>query len=436
MVDLFISYSSQDNARIQPFVTALEEQGWSVFWDRQIPTGKTWRSYIGQALSDARCVLVVWSTHSVESRWVSEEADEGLKRGVLVPIFLDAVEPPIGFRSIQAADLSDWKLNRPSPRFDKLVQDINLILTATTSSSTVNEVSESHHNQNMAYVPPKRKGKPDILRRPLVLVLIAVMIAVGSYFGYQQWKHDPVITGEEKEQFSETSDADMPVKQPENSTEKIPEKTVDKKNVQPIEKKKCSISGLVFDSETNQPLSALWVALYRDMHKSKERPLRLKANVATTGPDGKFTIDCSWVDDSHFPLLIALRHRDWVGTRITSARIDDHTGAININIPIAMSGVDLKPLLDIVVSFSSKQKNTDWFLIGTIENRSEQTYPCIRARFKMSTSFQDKQKGVPDTNLGFLDVDVQNLKPGEKRAYEKKMPKRVGIGLHSKLKCK
>jgi hypothetical protein len=52
-------------------------------------------------------VVVAWSRDSIDSAWVSEEADEGKKRGILVPCLLDAVESPIGFRSIQAADLSE-----------------------------------------------------------------------------------------------------------------------------------------------------------------------------------------------------------------------------------------------------------------------------------------------------------------------------------------
>ncbi|MBL4662397.1 MAG: toll/interleukin-1 receptor domain-containing protein [Flavobacteriaceae bacterium] len=437
MVDLFISYSSQDRARIQPLVSALEQQGWSVFWDRHIPAGKTWRSYVGQALTDARCVLVVWSSHSIESRWVSEEADEGPKRGILVPVLLEAVEAPIGFRSIQAADLSDWKLNGASARFQKLVEDIKIILISVPSSSTVSQDSESQHNRSMPFLPPK--GKANVLKHPLVMSLIIIMIAVGSYLGYQQWKPDPAITGEEKQQQSETSDIDTLVKQIENPTEKMPEKvlekTAEKKIVQPIEKKECSISGLVFDSDTNQPLSAIWVDLYRDMRSSKQRPLRLKVNVATTGPNGKFTIDCSWVEESQFPLIIALRHKNWVATRITGARIEDNSGANSINIPISISSIGMKPLPDIGVSYSSKQINSDWFLIGVIENKSERTYPCIGARFRLSTSFQDKQKGEPDEDLGFFDVEVQNLEPSEKRAYKRKLPKQAGIGFYSKSEC-
>ena len=124
MADIFISYAREDETRIRDLVRALEGQGWSIFWDRRIPAGKSWQSYIGQALSDAKCVIVAWSHHSVTSDWVIEEANVAKKRGVIVPVRLDAVDPPFGFTSIQAADLTDWKPGDSSSHFDQLIQDM------------------------------------------------------------------------------------------------------------------------------------------------------------------------------------------------------------------------------------------------------------------------------------------------------------------------
>ena len=124
MADIFMSYAREDQARIRDLVSALEGQGWSVFWDRRIPAGKTWQSYIGQALGDAKCMIVAWSRDSIISDWVIEEANEAKKRGLLMPVLLDPVEPPLGFRGIQAADLTGWKPGSSSTQFDQLAQDI------------------------------------------------------------------------------------------------------------------------------------------------------------------------------------------------------------------------------------------------------------------------------------------------------------------------
>ena len=128
MTDIFISYASGDRSKIAPIVKALEGHGWSVFWDRTIPTGKTWRQVIGDALESARAVVVAWSKTSVNSRWVQEEADMGLERNILIPILIDRVNLPLGFRSIQAADLISWSPTQSFPEFDKLISDLSAIL--------------------------------------------------------------------------------------------------------------------------------------------------------------------------------------------------------------------------------------------------------------------------------------------------------------------
>ncbi len=119
--DIFISYARKDLKRVEPIVKELQKQGWSVFWDLEIPPGETWRSYIKKRLDESRCVLVVWSHISITSKWVIAEADEADKRGILVPVLLDAVEPPFGFSDIHAADLSEWNNDRSHLKFRQCV---------------------------------------------------------------------------------------------------------------------------------------------------------------------------------------------------------------------------------------------------------------------------------------------------------------------------
>src|SRR4051794_40491275 len=86
VADLFVSYAREDRARVAALVALFEGESWSVFWDHDIPPGGTWRSHIGRALQQARCVVVAWSERSVRSDWVIQEAEEGKERGVLVPV--------------------------------------------------------------------------------------------------------------------------------------------------------------------------------------------------------------------------------------------------------------------------------------------------------------------------------------------------------------
>jgi hypothetical protein len=136
----FISYSSQDRERILPLVDALEKTGWSVFWDRTIPAGKTWQQFIGSEIKACRSVVVVWTENSVTSDWVEEEAESGKQRRILIPVLLDKVEPPFGFGTIQAANLVAWDGNNSSPTFSRLVADIAAILGP--SPAAVKETEE------------------------------------------------------------------------------------------------------------------------------------------------------------------------------------------------------------------------------------------------------------------------------------------------------
>ena len=108
MADIFISYANEDRATARDLAAALENSGWSVFWDRTIPAGQTWHSVISVAIEEARCILVLWSAASIGSAWVVEEADDGRGRGILIPVLIEAVRPPMGFRQIQAANLTVW----------------------------------------------------------------------------------------------------------------------------------------------------------------------------------------------------------------------------------------------------------------------------------------------------------------------------------------
>ena len=130
MADIFVSYAHEDERRVSPIVKALKKKRWTVFWDRHIPAGHTWETYVIRELELARCVLVVWSEHSVKSPAVKEEAGEAARRSTMIPVRLDAVEPPLGhgFRDIQFADLTGHTPGKPSPAMRNLMKDIARLL--------------------------------------------------------------------------------------------------------------------------------------------------------------------------------------------------------------------------------------------------------------------------------------------------------------------
>ncbi len=129
--NVFVSYANEDREVARALVEALKQRGWPVWWDREIPPGTQYETYIKSKLDDAACVVVLWSKHSVDSRWVRGEADAVADRGKLVPARVDASEIPLGFRAIQTADLTEWDGSLTAPALVDLLNGVARALRRT-----------------------------------------------------------------------------------------------------------------------------------------------------------------------------------------------------------------------------------------------------------------------------------------------------------------
>ena len=173
MSDIFISYAREDRPRVEHLAEALEQRGWSVWWDPDIRTGEDFGRMIHTVLHAARCVIVVWSHQSIASPWVKDEAQVGRERGVLLPVCIDAVAPPLGFRQLQTVDLTGWRPASPGSAFEKLVTDIRTMLG-----------ERAGHQQEGDGEPTEapRASRARLRRRRLLLAGFAVVaMAVGAY---------------------------------------------------------------------------------------------------------------------------------------------------------------------------------------------------------------------------------------------------------------
>lgn len=103
--DVFLSYAREDLSAVQMLVSAIEAEGLSVFWDRQIVPGQPWSDVLEAAINDSRAVVVVWSAASVKSTWVKAEATEAMTRGKLVPVRIDNAAIPMPFGQVQTAEI-------------------------------------------------------------------------------------------------------------------------------------------------------------------------------------------------------------------------------------------------------------------------------------------------------------------------------------------
>ena len=142
MADVFISYAREDRPVAERLAATLEAAGRSVWWDREILPGHDFTAVIAAELAVAKAVIVIWSPASLASGWVRDEASEGLERRALVPVRLGGVEPPMGFRSIHAADLSGWDGGDDAGLGDVLAA-IEALCSGTSPALPIDKASSS-----------------------------------------------------------------------------------------------------------------------------------------------------------------------------------------------------------------------------------------------------------------------------------------------------
>ena len=112
MSDIFLSYAREDRAVVGKLAEALADEGFSLWWDDNLDPGAHFDKVLEQELAQAACVVVAWSQDSIDSDWVRSEAHDGFDRGILVPVMLDSVLPPLPFRLMQSANLQGWPHNK------------------------------------------------------------------------------------------------------------------------------------------------------------------------------------------------------------------------------------------------------------------------------------------------------------------------------------
>jgi hypothetical protein len=110
VADIFISYATDDRPEAARLAAFLEEQGYSVWWDRELSAGQQFYEKLAQALADCRVAIVLWTSSSVKSRWVLGEAETAASAEKLVPVRTDSLterQIPLGFRALHTIPRSD-----------------------------------------------------------------------------------------------------------------------------------------------------------------------------------------------------------------------------------------------------------------------------------------------------------------------------------------
>ena len=191
MADIFLSYARENSEIAKLLSERLQHLGWSVWWDWEVPAGQNWRDMIEQSLASMRCMIVLWSMDSIDSDWVKEEAEKGKAQSKLVAALIDEVNPPMGFRDLQAANLIGWDGSLDFPGFGNLIDALEAQLgkpvkIPTAEPATASKVNAPRGRQSSS---PARFDSSELChianRLPWrsyakVIVLLIILIAGSS----------------------------------------------------------------------------------------------------------------------------------------------------------------------------------------------------------------------------------------------------------------
>ncbi len=128
MSDIFISYKREEQPIARKLADALKGEGWTVWWDPKLRAGEHFDDVIEKALNEAKCVVVIWSEQSVQSRYIRAEATYALDRDKLVPVAIEKVNLPFRFRGVHTLNLLGWSGSKDFTDFRRLVDDLSTIL--------------------------------------------------------------------------------------------------------------------------------------------------------------------------------------------------------------------------------------------------------------------------------------------------------------------
>ena len=130
MADVFISYKSERRPAVSHLARVIENYGYTVWFDYALMSGPDFSLQIERELRAARAVIVVWCSLSVQrsatkTNWVLEEAYLARQLNTYLPVWIEPVELPFGFKMGETTDLSVWDCNPRSDGLDRLLEQLS-----------------------------------------------------------------------------------------------------------------------------------------------------------------------------------------------------------------------------------------------------------------------------------------------------------------------
>lgn len=183
---VFVSYAHDDRPKVAVIAAALEAEGFDVWWDGLIEGGAPFSKAISAALEASTTVLVVWSKLSIESDWVLDEAAHGRDHRKLIPVTIDGVQPPLGFRQYHALDLSGWRGDRAEAAWKGVQRALVALAADPDKGAPARQSSSFHAARGQSDTDSTARGPAvQITRRGFVVGSAGALLAG---LGYLSWR--------------------------------------------------------------------------------------------------------------------------------------------------------------------------------------------------------------------------------------------------------
>ena len=154
MVDVFISYSRDNQAVVRRLAEAVAGEGYSVWWDAELPPHLSYGDVITEKIGAAKAAIVVWSKSAAASEWVRAEADVARGQKKLIQTSIDDVMPPMPFNQIQFASIGDWGGETDHPGWNKVKMSLEALCGDGEGSRAPLPPPQPMQSAAAAFAPP------------------------------------------------------------------------------------------------------------------------------------------------------------------------------------------------------------------------------------------------------------------------------------------
>lgn len=169
MADVVISYGREQEPMAATVARALEADGYSVWWDHDIPAHRAYASLIEEKFQAAKAVIVIWSPAAVQSEWVRAEADLARSQQKLIQVSVQGTIPPLPFSQIQFAPLQAWDGSPDHPEWRRVRASLRTLCGGDAGPQP----------QRPPEPPPPAPPRPPTPapRQPVMLIVVAGLLA-------------------------------------------------------------------------------------------------------------------------------------------------------------------------------------------------------------------------------------------------------------------